>query len=108
MQDRLERELDQAGLLATPENPEPRPMEFSDVGSLPFLMAVIKEQMRMLPSFPGGTARTVTQPVSTSAPTKDAKMRWHLAKPSSGDAIRLVHAWSWLGMIGRVRCRACD
>ena len=35
-------ELEAAGLLATPEAPEPRQLAWSDLGNLPYLQAVIK------------------------------------------------------------------
>ena len=35
-------ELEAAGLLATPEIPEPRSLTFADLSNLPYLQAVIK------------------------------------------------------------------
>jgi cytochrome P450 len=42
-------ELDAAGLLATPERPEPRRLEWADLGKLVYLQAFIKEVLRMYP-----------------------------------------------------------
>ena len=35
-------ELQTAGLLATPEQPTPRQLAYADLGTLPYLQAVIK------------------------------------------------------------------
>ena len=48
VQERVAAELDAAGLLAKP-GVKPREMEFEDLKKLPFLTAVAKEAMRMLP-----------------------------------------------------------
>jgi len=39
---KLAEELDAAGLLVTPERPNPRPMEYSDLGRLTYLSWVCK------------------------------------------------------------------
>ena len=39
---KLERELDDAGLLVTPARPRPRPFTFYDISKLPYLDAVLK------------------------------------------------------------------
>ena len=40
VQDRLAAELDAAGLLATPSNPEPRELDFNNLNELPVMDAV--------------------------------------------------------------------
>ncbi|GBF93726.1 cytochrome P450 [Raphidocelis subcapitata] len=49
VQDRVAAELDAAGLLHKPGCPPPREMEYEDLKRLPYLTAVAKEAMRMLP-----------------------------------------------------------
>ncbi|GBG00430.1 cytochrome P450 [Raphidocelis subcapitata] len=49
VQDKVAAELDAAGLLHKPGCPPPREMEFEDLKRLPYLTAVAKEAMRMLP-----------------------------------------------------------
>ncbi|KIY98801.1 Cytochrome P450 3A28 [Monoraphidium neglectum] len=49
VQDRVAEELDALGLLAKPGCPPPREMEFEDLRKLPYLVAVAKEAMRVLP-----------------------------------------------------------
>ena len=46
----LEAELDAAGLLFTPQRPQPRQFTYADIGKLPYLDAVIKA--RLAPSSP--------------------------------------------------------
>lgn len=41
------QELDQAGLLVTSDRPQPRLFDWSDLGRLPYLNAVIKEGLRL-------------------------------------------------------------
>ena len=57
-QDKLVAELDAAGLLASPTRPTPRPFDWSDLGRLPYLGAVLKEALRLLPTV-SGTMRQV-------------------------------------------------
>ncbi|CAL8465333.1 g4868 [Coccomyxa elongata] len=54
---KLAQELDAAGLLVTPERPNPRPMEFADLAALPYLSWVSKEAMRVRPVASTGTSR---------------------------------------------------
>ncbi|KAI8477013.1 MAG: cytochrome P450 [Monoraphidium minutum] len=49
VQERVAEELDAAGLLAKPGCPPPREMDYEDLKKLPYLTAVAKEAMRMLP-----------------------------------------------------------
>jgi hypothetical protein len=47
VEDRVLAELDTLGLLAKAGYPEPRSLEVSDLGKLPYLNAAIKEAMRL-------------------------------------------------------------
>lgn len=50
---KLEAELDQAGLLATPARPHPREFVYADIGKLPYLDACIKARpLPWLPNVP--------------------------------------------------------
>ena len=51
-QDKLEAELDAAGLLVTPERPQPRALQYADLSKLTFLCACLKESMRLHPTIP--------------------------------------------------------
>eukprot|EP00891_Asterochloris_glomerata_P009941 jgi/Astpho2/9941/Aster-06647 len=55
----LAAELNEAGLLATPENPQPRHPELAELAKLPYLNAVIKEGLRMHPAAPLGSNRVL-------------------------------------------------
>lgn len=52
LQDKLEAELDAAGLLVTPERPKPRALQYADLSKLTFLCACLKEAMRLHPTIP--------------------------------------------------------
>jgi cytochrome P450 len=53
IQARVERELDDLGLLASPLNPNPRDLTVEDLDRVPYLCRVIKESMRIYPvAFP--------------------------------------------------------
>lgn len=41
-------ELEQQGLLASPEHPQPRTLEYDDIPKLPYLGAALNESMRVL------------------------------------------------------------
>ena len=56
VQDRLAAELDGAGLLATPGNPEPKDVDFNVLHELPVLDAVSPRRLRKPPVLPLGTA----------------------------------------------------
>jgi cytochrome P450 len=49
VQEKIAEELDSLGLLAKPECPQPRELEWDDLKKLPYLIAATKEAMRMLP-----------------------------------------------------------
>eukprot|EP00884_Botryococcus_braunii_P020070 jgi/Botrbrau1/6747/Bobra.0324s0032.1 len=57
---KLEAELDAAGLLVSPERPQPRRFAFSDI-QLPYLQAVVKESMRLHPVALNGYRRIVVR-----------------------------------------------
>eukprot|EP00884_Botryococcus_braunii_P007185 jgi/Botrbrau1/16468/Bobra.0142s0062.1 len=50
-------ELDGLGLLVTPENPNPRRIEWADLGKMAYLQATIKEVLRMYPPVGLGQVR---------------------------------------------------
>lgn len=47
VEQRIGEELQQAGLLATPEEPHPRDPDYADLANLTYLSCVIKESMRV-------------------------------------------------------------
>ena len=49
VQARVAAELDGAGLLATPRNPNPRRPTYADLAALPYLDAVLRESLRIMP-----------------------------------------------------------
>eukprot|EP00884_Botryococcus_braunii_P008100 jgi/Botrbrau1/17291/Bobra.0015s0048.1 len=57
----VEQELDQLGLLVTPERPNPRPLEFADLANLHYLTCFMKESQRLIPVAGQGIRRTVKQ-----------------------------------------------
>eukprot|EP00884_Botryococcus_braunii_P015488 jgi/Botrbrau1/2622/Bobra.145_1s0040.1 len=54
---KVEKELDDLGLLVTAERPSPRPLEYTDLSKLIYLGWVFKESMRMTPVVGGVLAR---------------------------------------------------
>eukprot|EP00892_Ulva_mutabilis_P010423 jgi/Ulvmu1/7753/UM039_0061.1 len=57
----IAEELEGAGLLATPENPEPRGMTADDLSKLTVLDAVVHESMRLMPTVPHGGLRLLKE-----------------------------------------------
>ncbi|CAL5222082.1 g4389 [Coccomyxa viridis] len=55
--DTLAAELDNAGLLAKPERPQPRGMVYSDLPTLTYLDGVLRESLRMFPVAATGLSR---------------------------------------------------
>lgn len=49
VQARVAAELDTAGLLASPKNPTPRRPTYADLAALPYLDAVLRESLRIMP-----------------------------------------------------------
>ena len=47
VEEKIGEELQQAGLLATPEEPHPRDPDYADLENLTYLSCVIKESMRV-------------------------------------------------------------
>eukprot|EP00884_Botryococcus_braunii_P013433 jgi/Botrbrau1/22090/Bobra.0206s0016.1 len=60
VQDKVAAELASLGLLASPGNPEPRPIDWEDLTQLVYLDAVIKEGLRMWAPAALNTVRVVT------------------------------------------------
>eukprot|EP00955_Chlamydomonas_euryale_P110618 366009-Chlamydomonas_euryale.AAC.36 len=58
----VEKELDAVGLLKTATCPSPRPLEWSDIGRLAYLPAVVKEALRLMPPASLGTVRITGKP----------------------------------------------
>ncbi|CAL5222409.1 g4768 [Coccomyxa viridis] len=54
---KIVEELKSLDLLATPEQPQPRPIQWDDVPKLTYLTAVIKETMRIYPAAGGASMR---------------------------------------------------
>ncbi len=57
MQDKIDAELDAAGLLASPSRACPRQLVLEDLKALPYLAAATKEAMRMYPVVSVGNGR---------------------------------------------------
>jgi len=60
---RLEQELNSVGLLATPLTPTPRSFSWSDLSRLPYLLAVIREALRLFAPAAQGSFRLTTRDV---------------------------------------------
>ncbi|GBF98134.1 cytochrome P450 [Raphidocelis subcapitata] len=70
-QRRLAEELAAAGLAPTADAPAPRAFEWSDLGRLPFLLAAIRESMRLFQPAAGGSLRALpaeTEVLGTKLP----------------------------------------
>lgn len=74
------QELQAEGLLATPDNPEPRGVAAEDFSRLNVLDAVIHESLRLMPTAPNGGLRILT---------KDTTVRYH---PLRSDVVLYDHA----------------
>lgn len=57
VQARVAAELESLGLLATPGNPTPRRLEYADLTKLPYMDAVLRESLRLLPVSAAGLQR---------------------------------------------------
>ncbi len=66
VQARVAAELESLGLLATPGNPAPRRLEYADLAKLPYMDAVLRESLRLLPVSAAGLQRITPrdQPVT--------------------------------------------
>lgn len=64
VQRRVAKELDARGLLATPANPTPRRPQHADLAALPYLDAVLRESLRLLPVSAIGMQRVTAAPVT--------------------------------------------
>ena len=64
VQRRIAEELDARGLLATPANPAPRRPQHADLAALPYLDAVLRESLRLLPVSAVGMQRATAAPVT--------------------------------------------
>ena len=64
VQRRVAEELDARGLLATPANPVPRRPQHADLAALPYLDAVLRESLRLLPVSAIGMQRVTAAPVT--------------------------------------------
>ncbi|KAK9834011.1 hypothetical protein WJX81_002816 [Elliptochloris bilobata] len=89
---RLEAELDAAGLLVTPERPQPRTFTYADISKLPWLDACVKESMRLQPVAHAGLRRVATRDVAFSSGLRIPKGTTVL-----GSQLSLMSdpAWGW-------------
>ena len=64
VQRRVAEELDSRGLLATLANPTPRRPQHADLANLPYLDAVLRESLRLLPVSAVGMQRVTAAPAT--------------------------------------------
>ena len=64
---KIAEELQQAGLLATPNQPRPRDPDYADLGHLTYLSCVIKESMRVHTVSPLSVAASVFRMITNLA-----------------------------------------
>lgn len=57
-------ELDGLGLLASPDRPQPAPLQWEHLSQLKYLSAVVNESMRMYPAASSGTIRITDRPIT--------------------------------------------
>ena len=64
VQRRVADELDALGLLASPANPAPRRPQHADLANMPYLDAVLRESLRLLPVSSTGMQRVTSASVT--------------------------------------------
>ena len=74
------QELSTLGLLATAEQPEPRPVTAEDVAKMPFLDAIVHESLRLMSPAPNGGFRVLETEMTVRTRSRpilfQAAMQW--------------------------------